>query len=323
MTLKEIRQGIYLDDDILDDILDGITKCDGIIFDCDGVLIDISESYDLAIRNTAKHILEEYGIKNPILVDSHIIDGFKSTGGFNDEVDLTYGVILAIVAADKLGYDQKSFISEVISNLDYTGIKSAEKYIEGIVDVHDIRERLCYPGPHAENVLYRIFDQMFYGEKLYSQVYGIESEFPGPGLIENDKLIINDILLDALHERFSNVGIVTGRGMISARHSLGKLLDRFDLKNSAFLEDEPRNLAKPNPESLVCAVRGMNSKCCMYVGDSIEDYIMAQKSTELGSDIIFCGITGTSRNPKEKLALFERNGVKIILDSIKLLPEIL
>ena len=31
-----------------------------------------------------------------------IIDEFKSTGGFNDEVDLTYASIISLVAAKKL-----------------------------------------------------------------------------------------------------------------------------------------------------------------------------------------------------------------------------
>ena len=55
----------------------------------------------------------------------------------------------------------------------------------------------------------------------------------------------------------------------------------------------------------------------------MEDYIMAQRSAELGSRAIFCGIIGTSRYPEEKLALFERSGVQMVLDSINLLPNVL
>ncbi len=35
-----------------------IGDIDGIIFDCDGVLVDVSKSYDLAIRKTTQYVLK-------------------------------------------------------------------------------------------------------------------------------------------------------------------------------------------------------------------------------------------------------------------------
>ena len=96
MTLMEKQEGIYIDDSLID-VLD---KSEGIIFDCDGVLIDITESYDLTIIKTTQYVLENISnISDSIKINSKIIDGFKSTGGFNDEVDLTYASIIALVAA--------------------------------------------------------------------------------------------------------------------------------------------------------------------------------------------------------------------------------
>ena len=52
------------------------------------------------LLTTAKYVLETLAnIDDSIDIDFKIIDGFKSTGGFNDEVDLTYAAILSIVAA--------------------------------------------------------------------------------------------------------------------------------------------------------------------------------------------------------------------------------
>jgi phosphoglycolate phosphatase-like HAD superfamily hydrolase len=121
----------------------------------------------------------------------------------------------------------------------------------------------------------------------------------------------------------SKLSIVSGRGKESIRYSLRQLLDKFDLKNSAFLEDEPRELAKPNPESLIRSIKGMNCKHCLYVGDSMEDFIMAKKATDLGHKITFCGIIGTSKTPQDKLELFQQNGAKLVLKSINLLPKML
>ena len=48
MTMRKKHDGIYIDDSILEIL----PRTDGIIFDCDGVLIDITRSYDLTITKT-------------------------------------------------------------------------------------------------------------------------------------------------------------------------------------------------------------------------------------------------------------------------------
>jgi HAD superfamily hydrolase (TIGR01549 family) len=321
MTLTNKQHGIYMDDSILDNLI----SADGIIFDCDGVLIDITKSYDLTIINTVKYVLENFfQITDDIKIDSKIIDGFKSSGGFNDEVDLTYASIISLVTAKKLQKNQHEFIFDVISNADSSGILSVEKYLDKLVDISNIKNKLSYPGIRDENPLYKIFDQMFYGPELYSKLFKHKSQFSEPGLIENDIVVVNDLLVGKLQKRFtSKFSIVSGRGKESIRHSLKELLDKFNLKNSAFLEDEPRELAKPNPESLIRSIKGMKCNHCIYVGDSMEDFIMAKKATEQGCKTIFCGIIGTSKNPQAKLELFQHNGAKLVLESINLLPKVL
>ena len=319
MTLTQKSKGIYVDDSF------DPTKFDSIIFDCDGVLVDITNSYDQTIVKTAKYVLETLAkINDSIQIDFKIIDGFKSTGGFNDEVDLTYAAILSIVAAKKLKKDQTEFINLVIDNSDSTGIKSVETFIKDQTDISEIIEQLSYPGSHKDNILYQIFDQLFYGPELYSKLFKNTSKFSESGLIENDVVIFNNDLADKLENKFhKQISMVTGRGKESVKYSLKNLLEKFDLQNSMFLEDEPRELAKPNPQSLVNSITGMNSKSCLYVGDSMEDFIMAKKATILGNKTTFCGIIGTSKNPEEKLQLFGENEAILVLDSINLLPKVL
>ncbi len=321
MTLSRKQEGLYIDDSVIDIL----KTSDGIIFDCDGVLIDITKSYDLTIIKTTKYILENISkINDSINIDSKIIDGFKSTGGFNDEVDLTYASIISIVAAKKLQRDQRELIFEVIKNCDTSGIISAEKYIEKLTEIDEIKNKLSYPGTHHDNLLYKIFDQIFYGPELYEKLFKIKSNFSESGLIENDIVIISDSLISKLQLKFnSKISIVTGRGKESVRYSLKKLLNQFDLDNSTFLEDESRNIAKPNPSSLIRSIKGMGSNNSILVGDSMEDLIMAKKATEQGYKTTFCGIIGTSKNPQEKFELFEKNGALVILESINVLPKVL
>ena len=321
MTLTKKIDGIYVDDSKID----ALNEIDAIIFDCDGVLIDITKSYDLAIIKTTQYILKNFAkIDDAIYVDFKIIDGFKSTGGFNDEVDLTYAAIISLVAAKKLEKDQTSFVFDVIKNADSSGIISVEKYLENLVDISDIKKQLSYPGTHKQNPLYQIFDQLFYGPRLYQKLFKNSSKFSESGLIEQDDVILNNSLIEKLQKKFnSKVAMVTGRGKESVNYSLKELLEKFDLKNSIFLEDELRKLAKPNPQPLLNSIKGMNSTSTLYVGDSMEDFIMAKKVTELGHKTVFCGIIGTSKNPQEKLELFEQNDAVLVLDSIHLLPKVL
>ena len=321
MTLIKKSDGIYIKDSV-ENVLDDV---DSIVFDCDGVLIDITESYDLAITRTTKYVLKNFAkIDNSIDVDFEIIDEFKSTGGFNDEVDLTYAAILSLVAAKKTNQDQRTFVSKVVKNADSTGIVSVEKFLKTITDLSEIKNQLSYPGKHGENPLYQIFDQLFYGPELYLKLFGTSSRFKDPGLIEHDDVILTDSLLKKLQSRFDKkIGIVTGRGFESVSHSLKDLLTYFNLESSLFLEDESRDLAKPNPQSLIDCIEKMNSSKTIYVGDSMEDFIMAKKTSAYGHDVIFCGIIGTSKEPQKKLKLFEQNDANLILDSINLLPKVL
>lgn len=323
MTLKEIVKGILVDSEKIE----MIKKLDSIVFDCDGVLIDVSNSYDLAIKKTVDFIIKKMAQVNESgLVTTKMIEGFKATGGFNDEVDVTYALILSVVAAKKRNELFPKFVFKVIENADQTGIKSVEKYLDVInVDVFDIKKKLSYPSKKFQNPLSSIFDEMFYGLELYIQLYKRKPQFfDGLGLIENDVVLLNKDLVKSLHERFDKrIAIVTGRGLLSAKHSLKDLFNEFDLNNSRFLEDEPREMAKPNPQSLISAIKGMSGNNSLYVGDSMEDYIMARKADESGIPTIFCGVYGTSNDPQAKRSLFESNNADIIVESIDLIPKTL
>ena len=321
MTYIEKDRGIMVDEKSLD----SLRGVEGIIFDCDGVLIDVSKSYDLAIKQTTTIVLKKFANIESIPITTNIINGFKDTGGFNDEVDVTYASILSLVAASKLERDPTQFIFTVIKNADATGIESVEKFLDSLnVDLSEIRKQLKYPGPHATNPLYILFDQIFYGPTLYEKIFQKKSQFSDPGLIENDLVIINSEIISELKKKFGNkLAIVTGRGKESTSYSLKKLIHEFDLDGSVFLEDEPRELAKPNPKSLIMSCKKLGISHCIFVGDSMEDLMMANDANKLGLQITFCGICGTNKDPTLKEQFFAKNHAPLILESVKKLPNAL
>ena len=322
MNMKDNSSNMLVSDSLVDDVKD----TDAIIFDCDGVLVDITESYDTAINKTVSYILNDIlDIQTDNIVTSDILYGFKSKGGFNDEVAVCYAVILTSFAAKELGKSFTEIIKDVIDNSDETGILSVDKYLTSInVDITSIKEKLNYFNLHETSYIYTIFDQIFYGAELYEKIYTKPATIETNGLIEKDKVLINSEIVSALQRKFTNkIAIVTGRGKFAFSYSLKDFLNNFDISNSIFLEDESKELAKPNVEPLLKSIRGLDSKHCIYVGDSMEDMLMANKATEMGIKTTFCGIFGTSKKPEIKLEMFKKNNVPIILESITQIPKAL
>jgi len=183
---------------------------------------------------------------------------------------------------------------------------------------------LGYPSTDKNDLIHATFDQLFFGPELYNKIFQKKSNFSEKGFIENDKVIVKSELIEALKKKFNDkIAIVTGRGFNAISSSLKDILNQFNVENSVFLEDEPRDLAKPNPQSLIRAMKGLDSKNCLYVGDSMEDIILTEKSSELGFQATFCGIYGSSNLPEMKKNMFIKKNTPFILESINFLPKAL
>jgi len=303
---------------------------DSIIFDCDGVLIDVTNSYDTTINETIRYVLKELNCnfgqyREGVPLTDEMLLKFKSTGGFNDEIDITYAGILCYVAAKKLNKDPAELILDVLNNADDSGITYIENFLNKIdVDIADVKSRLDYPSADKNDLIHATFDQLFFGPELYSKIFQKESKFSEKGFIENDNVIVNSELIEELKKKFNDkIAIVTGRGFNAINSSLKEILNQFNVENSVFLEDESRDLAKPNPQSLIRVMKGLDSKNCLYVGDSMEDMILAQKASELGFQATFCGIYGSGKLPEVKKKMFVEKNVPFILGSINFLPKAL
>ena len=303
-----------------------VDEFDSIIFDCDGVLIDVTKSYDTTINETIRYVLKEIAdITEDIPLTNEILLKFKSTGGFNDEIDITYSGVLCYIAAKKLNKDPTELILDVLNNADDSGITYVENFLNKTdVDISDVKARLGYPSVEKNDLIHATFDQLFFGPELYSKIFQKKSNFSEKGLIENDNVIVNSELIEVLKKKFNDkIAIVTGRGLNAISSSLKELLNQFNVENSVFLEDEPRDLAKPNPQSLIRAMKGLNSKNCLYVGDSMEDIILAEKSSELGFKATFCGVYGSSKLPEMKKNMFIKKNAPFVLESINSIPKAL
>jgi len=311
---------------ISDELSQKIQNFDSIIFDCDGVLVDIRKSYDTAINKTISAIMKDlFDYEVDDVVTSKIHFDLKATGGFNDEVAVVYAIIMTLVASKKSKIEFKKLIIDVIDNANDSGIISIDDYfIDQNIDLNEIKLKLDYQNSRKISYIHKVFNQLFFGSSLYEEIFNEKSQFSQRPLIDLDDIILDESLMLKLKNRFSNkISTVTGRGNFAFSYSMKNFLNDFDMKHSVFLEDRPLEMAKPNPESLIESITGIDSKSALYIGDSMEDFLMVQKCQESGFDVSFCGIYGTSDEPELKYELFRNNNAPIILESIQELPKAL
>jgi HAD superfamily phosphatase len=321
-----------------------------IIFDIDGVLIDVTKSYNETIKNTIQFvvgsIIKRDNLKD--LVTDKIILKFRQTGGFNNDIDTSYAISLALLSYPELeNSDLENFLIEVAEHADETGIDSVEKYIKKLISnkitssnhsisIHKILDHLNYPGNIGDSIISTVFDEFFYGQELFLKRYGIKPKYYfGKPFIENDRIVITDNTIRKIKERFNGkIAMVSGRSKIAAAYALDNKFYLLNEKNnSVFLEDEDRKYAKPNPYGLKKVINKINTRNdILYCGDSVEDLIMARRAEDelnkknlnkTKTNIVFCGIYGYSSNPHELINDFMEKKVDIIIKSINNLPHIL
>jgi len=311
---------------VSDEIIQKIPKFDSIIFDCDGVLVDIRNSYDEAINKTISVIMKDLfddDVGN--VVTSKIHFNLKAVGGFNDEVAVVYAVVMTLAASKKSNIPFETLIIDVIKNANESGINSIDAYFTNQdVDLTELKSKLDYESSRKESYIHSIFNQLFYGPSLYEEIFNKKSKFLQEPLIDLDEIVLDENLMKKLQNRFEKkIATVTGRGKFAFSYSMKHFLNNFDIQNSVFLEDLPLELAKPNPKSLIESISALDSKCSLYIGDSMEDLLMVEQCKESGHDVSFCGIYGSSDEPESKYELFQKNKASIIIESIQELPKAL
>ena len=145
---------------ISDDISQKVQKYDSIIFDCDGVLVDIRNSYDHAINKTISAIMKElFNDEVGDIVTSKIHFGLKSVGGFNDEVAVVYAIVMTLAASKKSEIEFEKLIIDVINNANESGINSIDDYFKDQnIDLTEIKSKLDYENSRKASYIHRIFN---------------------------------------------------------------------------------------------------------------------------------------------------------------------
>ncbi len=319
-----------------------------LIFDVDGVLVYVGDSYRKAIVETVQYYFSDLiGLK----LDKYLMTGkdtqdFKIAGGFNDDWELTYSAVLCYLTKITEGVNPELITEE----LDFDGmIKNLRKLGANVqntdlkLDLDVITSKIKKNGgglngtEKALNELYgknpeiagnfwfpdlikRVFQEFYLGKEFFKEKYRENPIFiHSSGFIRNEKVLITERTMGKLREKFY-LGIVTGR----ERFELEKTMkisgfDKF-FDKEAILAREDTKIRKPDPSSLlecrkrICEMYKLeeNAKAA-YVGD-IPDDVMAAKNADFYS--IGCLSAVSDSGEKERLREEFRNmECDMIIDS--------
>jgi HAD superfamily phosphatase len=240
-----------------------IGPLDILIFDMDGVLIDVSRSYRETIRKTVQIYFETcLGLKkgNKPLITQDDISLFKSMGGFNNDWDLTSGLLfylLSISGMPPLPRQKKfSTLAATLQRLRVISsqpgltpfrifrnkntkafVKSVSSYGAGLAGVgRTLREThgdswngwVYRSGNLNEgNVVQRIFQEVYLGDQFVRHYRLQRIFYKGPGYYLRERLLIPRKILASLHRRL-RMGIASGRPRLEAELALKRFgLNRY------------------------------------------------------------------------------------------------
>lgn len=230
-----------------------LAKVDVVVFDCDGVLLDVRESYCRAVAKTTSALVETMtGFRVPEeLYDPGLNRAYKRTGGFNNDWALTCSFIMRTLAElpeedlerlrmvagealrsgtllERLKHLRENPVEAEVpvetlyegltsfaEELDSTGWEAVDRLLLDRVGP-EIRDVLGYPGGVGESLVATIFEEILSGEELFERNFGIKAIYgaEGQGLIENETVIIREDTIERL------TGLLGGARMGIASSSL-------------------------------------------------------------------------------------------------------
>lgn len=323
-----------------------------IVFDMDGVLIDVSGSYREAARKTARLFFagaKGFGkLPDPLFPLSDLA-ALKQTGGLNNDWDLTALTLHLLFTKVKttvspLPHDDSRVCEEAIRGCDVSDLADFLNHTASpLMDLLDRCGRRqdpfvtsCYQGDvDTGNRIKRIFQEIYLGRPLFTSLHGGQPRFyRGEGLIHRETLLIDRTLLANLARKHL-LAIATGRPRAEADYPL----DHFDLRSYfqvvVTLDDCTREeerlfrehgkrvcLKKPDPYQLdrIPSLIGQGFSSCYYLGDMPDD-MQAAGSSKAGYRGL--GVVVSSADPENLRKELLQAGAGQIIDDYSLLNGIL
>jgi len=245
-------------------IIKKMTNDDLLVFDVDGVLLDTSQSFPLAIQRALEHYA---GLKNmenfkaPPLAE---LQKFKQISGFNNDWDLAEGALIYAIqrSAFAVSVDLLTFL--MLVEREGGGLIGIDRWMQSIEG-----ERTKLIRQNYNSALIRQLTQEHYaGIKYCKKLYGFDPEYvSAEGAVENETVLIDP---DLFKEIPLHIGIYTGRNRTELEVALDQIgLSSIEKENLHF--DDGVTI-KPNPEPLYTLAKDVGAERILFVGDARDDW---------------------------------------------------
>ena len=268
---------------IKQELLNILSQVDALLFDVDGVILDVSESFRVTIVRTvqlyATHVLKWEDTAQLLELDE--IDLFKMAGGFNSDWDLTCTAVAFLVAkhCQSGASDTATIRAQSPSWQEYTtevrraggGFVNAEKCLLEMLTPTQRRDFAVMLNP---KLVTQLFQEMYAGQSCH-QLYGFEPQYlHQDGLYKNEK-----VLLDAqLIPRKLKVGLLTGRTANETR--LAMEMAGLEIDENAWVTED-HGVRKPDGRAMAKLQSLMKFKCGIFIGDTMDDLSVVKNYREL------------------------------------------
>ncbi|HEY3298230.1 MAG TPA: HAD-IA family hydrolase [Armatimonadota bacterium] len=259
---------------VLAQTLKRFRELEGIIFDIDGVLLDVSDSIKQVHRQAVGLYLSSKGwTRTQNLVNVGDVDALRLAGGFNSDWDMGEAIV-KLYLFKRLLYQESD--GEVLRKLCPSLQEYAEEIItrgSGLPAADEVIEKRCNDAEWKDirsrfdrQLLERLFMEVYSGD-LCREVYGFPAEtFRGPGLIHQDRPLLNTKLIpDGVR-----IGIATGRTGGETAMTL-KLMEWNDIFPPNAIVTEDDGFKKPDPGILRLASERIGTDKNIYIGDTPDD----------------------------------------------------
>jgi len=318
-----------------------------IVFDMDGVLIDVSRSYRETTRQAARLFFTGaigwQHLPNPLFSLADLAD-IKQAGGLNNDWDVTYRVIQLLcqrVAAPQTTPDMDISWESYRNTLSTWDVNPLTRFLDSTrhplaslfaksaaMDPADTFVAATYRGDVGSgNIIKQIFQEIYLGPMLFSNTYGFSPALhTGNGLNAQEKPLIEPSLVRELANK-NILAVATGRPGSEAKYGLDMfgfkkyftrvltLDDCLAAEHARLKNDETkRSLSKPDPfmlDAIGEQIAELPAKR-YYVGDMPDDMLAASRS-EAG----FIGI-GFTASAQDKTGLDQKlmaNGASRVFDT--------
>lgn len=253
-----------------------LPTCDAVLFDIDGVLLDVAKSFRAAICDTLQHFCVnqlELQDNHPLLTPEET-EMFKFAGGFNDDCDLTNAAVMLVAAkmAQTEARDTQTIHEMAPTWREYTD--SIKRAGGGLVRAEGVILEMLTSGQRRDfarainfKLVTRLFQEFYAGDEACHDLYGFHPEHVHvEGYYKTETLLIDPSLLPAKLK----YGVVTGRSLEETRLALkqAKLLQK--IPEAHWITPEI-GFKKPDGHTLILARDRIDFKNAVYIGDIMDD----------------------------------------------------